>query len=169
MIAPARWIAVLRVVVGAWFVKAVWTKLAVGLLWGVLPYPTVSARFLAFQPRRVAEFAHGNPVGWYRDVLEGIVLPHAATFAALQTLGEIAVGVGLVLGLLIPLSALVGLFLTLTFGLATQWMSTGQQGFHVMLSAAMIVFLGSRAGRVWGVDGWLRCRAPRSRLMRILT
>jgi hypothetical protein len=68
VIAPARWIAVLRVVVGTWFVKAVWTKLAVGVLWGVLPYPTVSSRFLAFQPNRVAEFAHGNPVGWYRDL-----------------------------------------------------------------------------------------------------
>ena len=168
MIAPARWIAVLRVVVGAWFVKAVWTKLTVGVLWGVLPYPTVSARFLAFQPRR-AEFAHGNPVGWYRDVLEGIVLPHAATFATLQTFGEVAVGVGLVLGLLTPLSAVVGLFLTLNYGLATQWMSSGQQGFHLLLATGMVVFLGSRADRVWGVDGWLRCRTPRSRLTRLLT
>jgi hypothetical protein len=48
-------------------------------------------------------------------------------------------------------------------------MSAGQQGFHVMLTTAMIVFLGSRAGRVGGVDGWLCCRTPSSRLMRILT
>jgi hypothetical protein len=70
MIGADRWIVLLRVVVGAWFVKAVWTKLTLAYLWGVIPYPTVSPRFLAFQPKRVAEFAAGNPVDWYKKFLE---------------------------------------------------------------------------------------------------
>jgi uncharacterized membrane protein YphA (DoxX/SURF4 family) len=168
LVAPGVWIALLRVVVGAWFLKAVWTKLTLVMLGGVVPYPVVSPRFIGFQPRRVAEFAAGNPVGWYKDFLEHTVLPHAATFATLQTYGEIAVGLGLVLGFLTGLSALVGLFLSLNYGLASQWMSFGQQGFHLLLVTSMLVFLGTRAGRAWGIDallvraagghppGWLR-------------
>ena len=155
MIAPQGWIVLLRVVVGCWFLKAVWTKLTIAWLFGVIPYPAVSARFLGFQPRRVAEFAAGNPVEWYKHFLEGTVLPKAAVFATLQTYGEVAVGLGLVLGLLTGLAALVGLYLALNFGLATQWMSFGQQGFHLLLTTSMIVFLGARAGRVWGLDAWL--------------
>ena len=164
MILPSAWIVLLRVVVGAWFLKAVWTKLAVMWLGDVIPYPAVSARFIAFQPKRVAEFAAGNPVVWYRDFLESVVLPNAKLFAILQTYGEVAVGLGLVLGLLTGLSAFVGLLLTVNYGLATQWMSFGQQGFHVLLATSMLIFLGSRAGRVWGLDMLLRRRAgPRAR------
>jgi hypothetical protein len=46
--------------VGAWFIKAVWTKLTLAFLWGVIPYPTVSPRFLAFQP--FGEAAAGQKV-----------------------------------------------------------------------------------------------------------
>ncbi len=162
MIAPEVWLVFLRVVAGGWFLKAVYTKLTLGFLGGVIPYPAVSPRFLSFHPKRVAEFAAGNPIGWYRDFLEGVVLPNAHLFATLQAYGEVCVGFGLVLGLLTGLSALVGLFLALNFGLATQWMSFGQQGFHVLLTTAMIMFIGSRAGRVRGLDGWILSRFERS-------
>src|SRR5256885_7757888 len=151
MNAPETWLALLRVVVGAWFLKAVWTKLVLEFLWGVVPYPVVSPRFLAFHPKRVAEFAAGNPLGWYKDFLEGTVLPNDRLFATLQTYGEAAVGLGLILGLLTGLTALVGLFLSVNYGLASQWMSFGQQGFHVLLVTSMLVFLGARAGRTWGL------------------
>ena len=88
-------------------------------------------------------------------------------FATLQAYGEVAVGVGLVLGLLTGLTALVGLFLTVNFGLATQWMSFGQQGFHLLLTTSMLMFLVARAGRVWGLDGWL-LRRPGRRWLRLL-
>jgi PQQ-dependent catabolism-associated beta-propeller protein len=153
---PDRAVALLRVVVGAWFVKAVWTKVSIGVAGGVVPYPTVSPRFLAFQPKRVAEFAAGNPIGWYKDFLETTVLPHAALFATLQTIGEVAVGLGLLFGVMTRLAALVGLFLAVNFGLATQWMSFGQQGFHLLLTTSMIIFLVTGAGRAWGADRWLR-------------
>jgi thiosulfate dehydrogenase (quinone) large subunit len=168
MIHPERAVAVLRIVVGAWFLKAVWTKLALGFAGGVVPYPAVSPRFVGFQPKRLAEFAAGNPVGWYKDFLDTIVSPHASLFAMLQTYGEVAVGVGLVLGLLTGLAATVGLFLALNYGLATQWMSFGQQGFHLLLVTSMVLFLATRAGRVWGVDRWLVKPARRARWLRLL-
>jgi uncharacterized membrane protein YphA (DoxX/SURF4 family) len=171
---PQIWLAVLRIVVGAWFLKAVWTKLTVEFAWGVVPYLAVSPRFLGFQPKRVAEFANGNPavaelakgnpVIWYKQFLEDTVLPHARLFAHLQAYGEAAVGLALLLGFCVGLTALVGLFLALNYGLATQWMSFGQQGFHVLLITSMIMFLGARAGRVGGLDGLiLRKVSPSSR------
>ena len=168
MLWPQGGIVLLRVVVGAWFLKAVWTKLTLAFLWGVIPYPAVSPRFLGFHPKRVAEFAAGNPIGWYKEFLEGTVLPHAKLFASLQSYGEACVGIGLVLGLVTGLSALVGLFLSLNYGLAAQWMSFSQQGLHLVLVASMVMFLGTRAGRFWGVD-WVLLRAvPRSRFLRFL-
>jgi thiosulfate dehydrogenase (quinone) large subunit len=168
MTAPERWIALLRLVVGAWFAKAVWTKLALGSFWGI-PYPTVSARFIGFHPKRVAEFAAGNPIGWYKEFLEQTVLPHASLFATLQVWGEVLVGLGLILGLLVRLTALGGFFLAANFGLATQWMTFGQQGFHVLLVTSMLIFLGTGAGRTWGLDALLRRRAGTRRWLGILT
>src|SRR6266850_847528 len=158
---PEIWIASLRIVVGAWFLKAVWTKLTVSFAWGVVPYIDVSPRFVNFHPKRVAEFAAGNPVEWYRRFLEDVVLPHAALFARFQAYAEVIVGIALLLGLCVGMGALLGLFLTINYGLATQWMSFGQQGFHLLLISSMIIFLGARAGRVWGLDGlFLRSLPP---------
>jgi len=168
MIGADRWVVLLRVVVGAWFVKAVWTKLTLAFLWGVVPYPAVSPRFLAFQPKRVAEFAAGNPVGWYKSFLEETVLPNSSLFATLQTFGEAAVGLGLILGLLTGLTAIVGLYLSLNYGLASQWMSFGQQGFHMLLVTSMIIFYFARAGRTWGLDGVILSRSGR-RWLRLVT
>src|SRR5258705_10486214 len=117
MLAPEAWLALLRVVVGAWFLKAVWTKLALGLAWGILPYPMVSPRFVGFHPKRVAEFAAGNPIGWYKDFLEQTGLPNAALFAILQVWGEVALGAGVPPGLAPPFSAPCRLSLTLTCAL----------------------------------------------------
>lgn len=38
-------------------------------------------------------------------------------------------------------------------------MSFGPRGFHMLLVTSMIIFLGSRAVRVWGFDAWLLGRA----------
>jgi PQQ-dependent catabolism-associated beta-propeller protein len=150
---PELWIAFLRMVVGAWFLKAVWTKLTVSFAWGIVPYIDVSARFVNFHPKRVAEFAAGNPVEWYREFLEKIVLPHAGVLAKLQAYGEAIVGVTLLVGLCVGLGSLIGLFLSANYALATQWMSFGQQGFHLLLIASMVVFIGARAGSAWSLSG----------------
>jgi len=163
---PQTGIALLRIVVGAWFLKAVWTKLTLAHVAGVVPYPAVSPRFLGFHPKRVAEFAADNPIGWYKEFLQDTVLPHAKLFATLQAYGEVAVGIGLVLGLFTGLAALIGLVLAVNFGLATQWMSFGQQGFHLLLITSMVIFLMTGAGRLWGLDQLLLTRAKSSRWLR---
>jgi len=167
MRSPERWLAVLRIAVGLWFLKALVTKLSVTLLWGFLPLPTASERWLHVMPILVGKYGEGNPVGFFRDFLQNTVIPHSQVFAQLTAFGEVAVGLGLTAGLLTTLAAGIGLFLVVNYGLAVQWQGSAQQGFHYMLVVSLVVILAARAGRYWGVDGWLRLRRPGSLLARL--
>ena len=167
MRSPARWLAVLRIAVGLWFLKALVTKLSVTLLWGFLPLPTASERWLHVMPILVGKYGEGNPVGFFRDFLQNTVIPHSHVFAQLTAFGEVAVGLGLTAGFLTTLAAGIGLFLVVNYGLAVQWQGSAQQGFHYMLITTLVVMLGVRAGRTWGVDGWVRAYRPRSWLARL--
>ena len=147
-------LAVIRVIVGGWFFKAVVTKLSLDYIWWI-PFPTVSERFMTFLPKRLAEFASDNPVGWYHQFLVETAIPHAKLFAFLETFGEVGVGVGLILGLLTSFSSLVGLLMSINFVLAAQWMGFCQQGFNIVLAGCMLGCLLGRAGRSWGLDALL--------------
>jgi uncharacterized membrane protein YphA (DoxX/SURF4 family) len=160
-------LAIIRVVVGGWFLKAAVTKVTLDYLWW-MPYPTVTQRFMNFLPKRLAEFASDNPIRWYQQFLTDTALPHATLFAFLETFGEVGVGVGLTLGLLTSFSALVGLFMSINFFLATQWMSFSQQGFHIVLAACMLGFVIGRAGRAWGLDALILKRWNNRWLQRLL-
>ena len=159
---PSQWLAVLRIAVGLYFVKSLWTKMSIVLVGGVLPVPAVSARWIEVMPKIVAKQAAENPVLFYKHFLENTVLTHAELFAQLTAWGETVVGLGLTLGLLTGLSSIIGLLLVTNYGLATQWMSPGQQGFHYVLFVLMVAFFWSRAGRTWGLDARIASRNPRS-------
>jgi uncharacterized membrane protein YphA (DoxX/SURF4 family) len=159
-----RWIAFLRIVVGLYFVKSLVTKMGIVLLGGVVPVPAVSERWINVMPNIVAKQASQNPIAFYKHFLEGTVLTHPELFATLTAWGETAVGLGLTLGLLTGVSSLIGLVLVTNYGLATQWMSPGQQGFHIVLFALMIAFFATRAGRTWGLDARIAAAKPDSPL-----
>lgn len=163
---PAEWLAVLRIVVGLYFVKSLLTKMSLVTLGGVLPFPVVSGRWLEVMPKIVSKQASENPIAFYKHFLESIVLPHSNVFAGMTAWGEAAVGIGLTLGLLTGLASVVGLILVINYGLATQWMSPGQQGFHLVLFFLMLAFFLARAGRTWGIDAWLARVKPRSMMAR---
>ena len=166
MTRPARWIAFLRIVVGLYFVKSLITKMSIVLIGGVLPVPAVSERWIGVMPKIVARQASENPIASYKQFLEGTVLTHPELFAQLTAWGETAVGLGLTLGLLTGVSSLIGLVMVTNYGLATQWMSPGQQGFHVVLFALMLAFFAARAGRTWGLDARIAAAKPDSPLAR---
>jgi len=161
-----EWLAVLRVAVGLYFVKTLVTKMSIVLAGGVLPVPAVSDRWLATMPKIVAKQASENPIAFYKQFLEDVVLKHSDVFAHLTAWGETVAGLGLTLGFCTGLASLVGLALVTNYGLATQWMSPGQQGFHLLLFTLMLAFFFSRAGRRWGLDGLIAERKPGSWLTR---
>lgn len=163
---PAEWLAIVRILVGLYFAKAVATKLTIALVGGVLPVPAVQERWVSVMPTIVAKQAAGNPLLFYKHFLEETVLTHSDFFAHLTAWGEVITGVGLTLGLLTGVASLVGLTLVINYGLATQWMSPGQQGFHLLLFSLMVAFHFARAGRTWGLDAWIANNKPKSPLAR---
>jgi thiosulfate dehydrogenase [quinone] large subunit len=165
---PERWLAVLRMVVGVWFFKSILTKLTLALAWGFLPVPAATGRWIGTMPKLLAKYAADNPFPWYKSFLLDTVIPHGHVFAHLTALGEVGVGFALLFGFLTRAGAFFGLFQVIFYGLAVQHMSSGQQGFHVMLFAMMVAFLFAGAGRRWGLDALLRQRTD-SPIVRALT
>lgn len=157
---PERWLAVLRITVGLWFLKSIATKVSIALAAGFLPVPVASDRWIETMPKLLARYAAENPFPAYKAFLLGTVVPNQA-FAHLTALGEVAVGLSLVLGLFTEVGAVAGALQVIVYGLAVQHMSPGQQGFHVMLFAMMVAFLFARAGRTWGLDALLARRGGR--------
>src|SRR5437870_11619855 len=81
-----RWVVLLRVVVGVWFVKAVWTKFTLAYLWDVIPYPSVSPRFLAFHPTRIADSVAGSLSERYQELVEAPAAANGGVFPSTQRL-----------------------------------------------------------------------------------
>ncbi len=71
-----------------------------------------------FIGKQIMAFAHGSPI---HNVLLHVVLPHAVFFGALIALGEIAIGIGTLLGFLFRPAAFFGMLLSLMFFLSASW------------------------------------------------
>ncbi len=90
----------------------------------------------------------GTP-GWYVWFLQNFVQPNASLFATLVALGELAVGLGLLVGLLTGIAAFGGVFLNGNFVLAGV---LGQNPALIILGA-LIMIAWRNAGWI-GLDRW---------------
>jgi uncharacterized membrane protein YphA (DoxX/SURF4 family) len=159
---PSRWLAVLRILVGLWFVKALWSKMDLVLLGGFFPFLGVEPRWIATMPTIVARQAAENPILWYKAFLEQTVLTHSALFADMIAWGEVLTGLSLTLGCFAGLGSLGALWLSINYGLASAHLSAASLGFHYMLVITLGVLFLARSGRAWGLDGWIAWRWPGS-------
>jgi uncharacterized membrane protein YphA (DoxX/SURF4 family) len=159
---PSRWLAVLRILVGVWFVKALWSKMDIVLLGGFLPFLGVEQRWIDTMPVIVAKQLAENPFTWYKAFLEQTVVSHSVLFAQLTAWGEVLTGLSLTFGCFAGLGALGGLFLSINYGIASAHLSPASLGFHYMLVVTLGVLFLARSGRAWGLDGWIAWRWPGS-------
>jgi thiosulfate dehydrogenase [quinone] large subunit len=117
---------------------------------------------LSFWNSALAPTAHGGSAityDWYRSFLQLLVDTHAETwFAKLIASGETAVGLGLLVGALVPVAALGGLTMNMSYMLA------GSASVNPVLAlAAGIVLVGRDHASVLGFDGlagWLLRHRP---------
>lgn len=144
-------LALIRVIVGIWFAKALFTKLT--LLGGFLPLPFASDRWVETMPKIIARQMAENPITGYKAFVEGTVLTNPVLFANLTAIGESVAGTLLVLGLFNGVGVFVALLLTLNYGMASWHLSPANQGFHWTLVAVMLGLWWGRAGMTWGIDG----------------
>jgi uncharacterized membrane protein YphA (DoxX/SURF4 family) len=82
-------------------------------------------------------------------------------------IGEVAVGLSLLLGLLTRVSCTVAVFLTLNYMLMKGLVNNSGSIDRMFALCAIALFLGA-AGLVWGLDGYLAKAAPGNPLARWL-
>jgi thiosulfate dehydrogenase (quinone) large subunit len=86
----------------------------------------------------------GASYGWWAGFLHNFVIPNASWIAKLVALGELIIGIALILGLFTGLAALAGLVLNLTY------MFSGSAGVNPMYAIASVGLI-----LAWRNAGWL--------------
>jgi len=91
--------------------------------------------------------AHPDVQMWYASFLQSAVLPHLNVWSHAVTLGELAIGLGLIVGLFTGVAAFFGFFMNLNFLLA------GTVSVNpIMLVLALGIMLAHRVAGHWGLD-----------------
>lgn len=86
----------------------------------------------------------GASYGWWAAVLHDVVLPNASWIARLVSVGELAIGVALVLGLFTGVAAFAGLILSVTY------MFSGSAGVNPMFALLEVLLV-----LAWRNAGWV--------------
>lgn len=105
--------------------------------------------------RQIQAFAIGSPL---RALLLSGVLPHASLWGAVIAWGEIAIGLGALVGLLLRPAAFFGALLSLIFFLSASWRVRPYfYGADIVFVFAWVtlLFAGPLAGALPALDNWL--------------
>jgi DoxX. len=93
---------------------------------------------------------HPDVTGWYAGFLQSFVIPNAGLFGWLVTLGELAVGVALILGALTGIAAFFGIVMNANYLLA----GTVSTNPILIILGTLLVLAWRNAGWI-GLDRWL--------------
>jgi len=138
----------------AWF-EAGWHKLFTdGWVMGTADKP-IGSSLAGFWTRAVTvpEGATSSPISydWYKDFINFLLNGHHETwFAYVITFGEIAVGIGLLVGALTGIAAFFGALMNMSFLLAGSASSN-----PVLFTAAIGLMMAWRVAGYYGVDRYL--------------
>ena len=143
---PPRSVAFARVVAGAIFFCEGYGKVAGAFVRG------------GFAKSASEMAAKGYP--FWRPFLERVVVPHPTPFAWSIALGEIAIGLSLLLGFLVRWSSGAGIAMMLAIGFGNSWPGAGahwNQYVAAWLTQAayavlFLIFATADAGKLWGLD-----------------
>ena len=134
-------LTVVRIYLGWLWLSAGWGKVtsgfdASGFIAGSIANPVVKG---------------GEPVfGWYISFLENFALPNADVFSFMVAYGEVAVGLGLILGCLTTWAAFFGMVMNFAFVMA----GTISHSPMDIIMEIFIVAAGVNAGK-FGLDRWV--------------
>jgi thiosulfate dehydrogenase (quinone) large subunit len=138
-VASVAWLAV-RVWVGCMWVQAGWSKV----------FGAENSAFLHNGGAGVAGFAgHGTPAySWWGDVMHNFVVPNASWIAVIVAFGELAIGLGLVVGFLTRTAAIASLLLLFTY------IMSGTASVCAFYALCAIIVLATWRTSTWiGLDG----------------
>lgn len=148
------YLALVRTLVGVQFFMVGWPKLTVG-------------RFLSRNGQSLAEdLMRGAPkdyLAWHRAFITGFVVPHAHFFSYLVAFGEVAIAISLITGCLVRVSCLFGAFRNANIYFSVAIASGGAtMDYNRLLVLLHVVFVCASAGLLFGLDGLMKKRFPRS-------
>jgi uncharacterized membrane protein YphA (DoxX/SURF4 family) len=157
--APLWPIAISRMIIGVlWLFSLRWKlppDFAPAAGRGLLDWLALEVEYPAFQV--------------YADFVADVVIPNFTLFAWLIFLAELGTGLSLLTGTLTRLGAGLGLLMSINLGIGLLDVPGEWPWSYAMLAMWHGLFLVTAAGRLWGVDGWLRRRWPANGLVRWLT
>ena len=112
--------------------------------------------FVAGALRKTAEFCkpdvacHPDVQMWYASFLKSTVLPNAVSWSNAIAVGEVLVGIGLIVGAVVGVAAFFGLFMNLNFMLA------GTVSINpILFTLSIFLILAWRVAGYWGLDRYL--------------
>lgn len=148
---------IVRVYLGYMWLEAGLEKMTNPAWFGANAGPAMTG-FVQKALTKTAEFCppapaacHPDVQSWYAAFLEGVVLPNAFLWSHAIVLGEIAVGIALILGVLTGLAAFFGVFMNLNFMLA------GTVSVNpIMATLGVGLMLAHRIAGYWGLDRYIR-------------
>lgn len=135
----AYWMAVLRIGLGAWWLKSFahkdlggWLQRGSGIEWG-------------------GSVAEKHKWGFVKTGFDKVVRPHPIPMAYIVVFSELALGLGLVLGFLTPIALVAGILLNLLYFvlMINDW---AEQGQNLMMVLAAVVAFGTKSWAVLSLD-----------------
>ncbi|MBK8190257.1 MAG: DoxX family membrane protein [Vampirovibrionales bacterium] len=135
-------IALLRVIVGAFFLYQGYSKLR-------------DPMFAVKMTGLLSGAAANNPFFFYQDLLNGLIIPNVDVFAQVIIWGELLIGASYVSGALIRVSTVGQLFLNLNYLLALQHTHPGERALNLCFLLLGMTLLFGEAGRQYGLDLWI--------------
>jgi len=138
----------LRLYVGYQWVTAGWEK-ATGGVW-IGPHAGSALHGFLFAAAAKASGTNPAVASWYAWFINNIALPHVTAFSYLITCGELAVGIGLVLGAFTGIAAFFGAFMNLNYLFA------GTISINPLLFLIELFLILAWRNAGWlGLDRWL--------------
>jgi thiosulfate dehydrogenase [quinone] large subunit len=139
-------------------------RIYLGLIFLVAVVPKLKGNFTPGLTRFLENVALAKGHPFYQEFVRAVVVPNVELFAVLVQVGELAVGVTLILGLVTRLSAAAALVLTVNYMFAKgAWFWTPSSNDAAFIAISLALLIGA-AGRTWGLDALLARRWPRSPL-----
>jgi thiosulfate dehydrogenase (quinone) large subunit len=147
----------------------VWVRVLVGAVW------LNGAVEKLLNPEFPQQFATSLEAGgfvsqappFFQDFMRGVVVPNAELFAQLMRLGELALGIALILGLLTNLAAIGSVALSIVIMLSQGGVRLGTGlgapeflTVNVLVALLSVVILLSAASKDLAVDALLARRSP---------
>jgi thiosulfate dehydrogenase (quinone) large subunit len=138
LLSEVHWLAVLRIGLGLWWVESFRHK------------------------NKAAWFERGSGIGWAQSVADKhrwgfvragfnkVVTPQPKVMSYLVVFGELAIGLGLVLGVLTPIALVASMLLNLVYFVLMihDW---AEQGQNSMMFLIALVCLGTHAWQSWSL------------------